>query len=107
MNQEGEVRIYTSTQKPYQPTERRKRKLWDPTLLRESIGEKYDHPTSFVLKNGRHENTAYRQSVTNRKKVRSASSKKGSVGRMPLDAWKNVPKRTNRRHFPEKGKKKL
>ena len=44
--------------KCYRPTERRKRKLWDPTLLRGSIGEKNDHPTSFVLKNGRHENTA-------------------------------------------------
>ena len=58
MNQEGEVRIYTSTQEVLPTNRKKEKKIMGPYPLRESIGEKNDHPTSFVLKNSRHENTA-------------------------------------------------
>ena len=58
MNQESEVRIYTSTQEVLPANRKKEKKIMAPCPLRESIGEKNAHPTSFVLKNGRHENTA-------------------------------------------------
>ena len=58
MNQEGEIRIYTSTQEALPANREKEKEIMAPYLLRESIGKKNDHPTSFVLKNGRHENTA-------------------------------------------------
>ena len=57
VNQEGEIRIYTSTQEALPTNREKEKKIMAPHILRGSIGEKNDHPTSFVLKS-RHENTA-------------------------------------------------